>query len=709
MDNGDYWSATWQPVKNPLDDYKCRHGPSYTKIMAKKNGIESEILYFTPLEDNCELWVLKLRNDGSETRRLKTFSYVEYSFPHALADITNLDWTNQIMRGIEEDGVLYMISHGTDSKFYHASSETIAGFDTDRSAFIGPYRDLGNPQVLEEGESKESEAPNGNIIGSISHEVELDPGEERRIVHVLGDEYADNSRPILSKYRSLEKVDAEFERLQDNWREYFEKLQVDTPDEEMNAMLNRWNPIQCRTTLYWSRSASLYQTGTSRGMGTRDSSQDTFGVVHAASRSAKKKLEMLWELQFEDGHTWHQIYPLTGEGGPGLAAEEPEKPQWFSDDPLWLILGTCNYMKETGDTGFLEKRIPYQDAEPEPVWNHMRRAIDFTDTHRGVYEIPRIGYSDWNDTLNLDHGSGKAASVWTGMMFSHVLREMEKICRRIGKEKKVQRYGELRREMKNIINEHCWDGGWYMRAFDDKGRPIGTSKERYQKISLNPQTWSVISGVAEEGRGETAMEKAHEKLNTRFGFALMHPPYEGEDERIGGTTTFLPGAKENGGIFCHAHTWSMVAAAKLGWGNRAYQYYRQLLPLAYNDECDLRRTEPYVYCQNILGPEHPDFGRAANSWLSGTASWSYVAGTQWILGIRPDFDGLRIDPCIPPKWSGYKVIRKFRGSRYDVEVKNPEGVAKGIESISVDGEELDGELVPAFEDGNKHKVRAVLG
>lgn len=709
MESGEYWSATWQPVKKDLDDYECRHGPSYTRIMGRYDDVESEVLYFTPLNDNCELWVLTLKNKGEETRELKTFSYAEYSFPQALSDLTNLDWTNQIMSGEEKNEILYMVSHATDSKFYHASSEPTSGFDTDRSSFIGAYKDLSKPRVVEEGKSEDSEASNENVIASLSHEITLDPGEEKKIVHILGDEYADDSESIIKKYRNLEKVDEAFEELRKNWEEYFDSLQVETPDEKMNAMLNRWNPIQCRTTLYWSRTASLYQTGTSRGMGTRDSSQDTLGVVHASPEGSKKNLKMLWKLQFEDGHTWHQVYPTTGEGGPGLAEEEPENPQWFSDDPLWLILGTCHYVKETGDTDFLDVEIPYQDAEAESVWKHMKRAIDFTDSNRGLHGLPRIGYSDWNDTLNIDHGSGKAASILTGMMFSYVLEEMADLSEWIGKENMAVRYRNMQSEMEEIINEYGWDGEWYLRAYDDKGRPIGTRKEKYQKISLNPQTWAAISEVAPEERKKKAMEKAHEKLNTRFGFALMHPPYEGEDERIGGTTTFLPGAKENGGIFCHAHAWSIVAAAKMDQGKKAYQYYKQFLPLNYNDEAELRKTEPYVYCQNILGPEHPGFGKAANSWLTGTASWAYVAGTQWILGVRPQYDGLKIDPCIPSDWSGFEMKREFREAQYEIEVRNPEKVTHGVKFVKVDGKEIKGNVVPSFEDGKRHRVQVTLG
>jgi cellobiose phosphorylase len=401
-------------------------------------------------------------------------------------------------------------------------------------------------------------------------------------------------------------------------------------------------------------------------------------------------------LQFLDGHTWHQFFPLTGEGGPGLAAEFPDWPQWFSDDHLWLVQAVCAYLRETGDYGYLDHRVAYCDGEAETVWAHMLRAVAFTRDHRGPHGLPRAGFADWDDTLNVDHGSGKAESVWCGMQFCRTLLDLAELTDHLGNDEDARRFRAWHAEMAAALNEHAWDGGWYARAFDDEGRPIGVAAETVHQINLNPQTWSVLGEVAPAERAERAMHAAHDLLNTPYGLALLRPPYDGGDERVRGTSTFPPGAKENGGIFCHANTWAIIAAARLGWPDRAYAYYRQILPLARVDT-DRFRVEPYVYCQNICGPAHPSFGMGRNAWLTGTASWTYVAGTQWILGIRPTHAGLRIAPAIPADWSGFTATRKFRNTWYEITVRR-EGPG-GEVALTVDGTPCPSDVVPLPESG----------
>ncbi|MCD6247882.1 MAG: glycosyl transferase family 36 [Hadesarchaea archaeon] len=710
METGDFWSPTWQPVKRSLDSYECHHGAGYTKIKSTYRGIESEVLYFVPPDAPCELWVLSLRNLENRPQKLRTFTYAEFSLPDAVTDQTNLDWGGQIARAEMRDGVIWVVSQAMPIDYFFASSVREVGFDTDRETFVGSYRDLSNPVVVERGEPSNSLASRGNVIGSLCHEIDMHPNAERRIVFILGSkEEGTDPGSIIGRYKSIAAVNKAFRELRNDWISYLNTLSVETPDSQMNAMLNVWNPIQCRATLYWSRFVSGYETGLGRGMGTRDSSQDTLGVAHSAPEHVRKTLEMLWKLQFLDGHAWHLVYPLTGEGASGLAAEKPDYPQWFSDDHLWLIFGTCNYLRETGDLDFLDLKVPYQDGSSESIWDHIGRAVKFTDTHRGIYGLPRIGFSDWNDTLQPDRGSGKAASVWTAMFFCRVMSDLSELCKYAGHDKEAKRYQDLREDMSARINKYAWDGAWYVRAYDDEGKVIGSHRETYQQISLNTQTWAVISGVAPPERAKIAMESAHRRLNTKYGFALMAPAYREYDPRIGGTTTYPPGAKENGGIFCHAHAWAIIAAAMLGWGDRAYTYYRQILPLVRNDDADLYGAEPYVYCQNILGPEHPGFGRGFNSWLTGTATWSYVAATQYILGVRPSHEGLVVDPCIPKGWSGFRVTRCFRGATYDIEVRNPDGVSRGVRSVTVDGKPLEGNVLPIFDDGKVHKVVVIMG
>jgi cellobiose phosphorylase len=396
-------------------------------------------------------------------------------------------------------------------------------------------------------------------------------------------------------------------------------------------------------------------------------------------------------MQFADGHTWHQFFPLTGEGGPGLAAEFPDWPQWFSDDHLWLVISVCAYLRETGDYAYLDQHVSYQDGGEDTIWGHLMRAVEFTLAHRGPHGLPRAGFADWDDTHNIDHGSGLAESVWCGMQFCRAMLDLAELAAHLGRGEDEARFRARHAEMAGAINTHAWDGAWYARSYDDAGAPIGVSSETVHRINLNPQTWAVFADVAPPERAEQAMRAVHEHLNTPYGVALMWPPYDGYDPRVRGTSTFPPGAKENGGIFCHANPWAIIAAARLGWYDQAYAYYRQILPLARTD-ADRFKVEPYVYCQNICGPAHPQYGMGRNAWLTGTASWTYVAATQWLLGIRPTHSGLQIAPAIPTAWPGYTASRRFRGTRYDITVRR-EGPGAAV-SLRVDGEPIPGDLVP---------------
>jgi cellobiose phosphorylase len=696
QETGEFWSPTWQPVRKDLDSYECRHGTAYTKIASERSGIASELLYFvppTPKDETCpcELWVFTVRNVSGRDRHLRSFSYVEFSFRDAFNDMHNLDWSQHIVQSRCEAGTIRAKTVFEQTTTFFSSSVEPYGFDCDREIFVGRLRDLASPAAVLTGEPSNQSSPRGNSIGSLSHDLVLAPGEERQIVFVLGiTDEPDRIDAVVEAYRDPTRVRSSLAALKADWDEYLSHLTVETPDPQTNAMLNFWNQVQCRTTLYWSRFVSAYETGLGRGMGTRDSGQDTLGTMHAVPEHARRMLTKIWELQFEDGHTWHQFFPLTGEGGPGHADEFPSWPQWFSDDHLWLIISVCAYLRETGDFAYLDQKVPYVEKGEDTIWGHMLRAIQFTLEHRGPHGLPRIGFADWDDTHNIDRGSGEAESVFVAMQFCRALLDLAELCDYVGRPEGV-RFRALHREMAEAVNECAWDGEWYARSFDDEGRPLGVSSEENQKISLNPQSWSVLGEVAPSDRAEKAMKSMHEKLNSEFGIALLWPPYERGSERVRGTTTFPPGAKENGGIFCHANTWAIVAAAMLGWGDRAFQYYRQILPLE-RDDADRFMVEPYVYCQNICGPTHPQFGMGRNAWLTGTASWTYVAGTQWILGIRPSYDGLRVAPVIPIGWPGFKARRVFRGVTFDITVKRA-GKGNSV-SMVVDGESVDGDVAP---------------
>ena len=712
QETGNYWSPTAAPVKRDPDGYECRHGTAYTKIATTYEGIAAEVLYFVPLSSidepaPCELWVLRVRNLGSAPRRLRSFSYAEFSFADAFNDATNLDWAQHIVFSACKEGVIRVGTKFQPLTFFFASSETPAGYTCDREDFVGRGRDLADPIVVETGVPSNAPSPRGNSVGSLCHDIVLDPGQERQVVYIMGatERPAEIGR-VVERFSDPGEVASAFTALRDDWTTYLSRFTVETPDADTNAMLNFWNQVQCRTTLYWSRFVSGYETGLGRGMGTRDSGQDTLGTMHTVPDRARRMLTRIWEMQFADGHTWHQFFPLTGEGGPGLAAEYPDWPQWFSDDHLWLIISVCAYLRETGDFAYLEQKVPYVDHAEEPVWEHVLRAVDFTLSHRGPHGLPRSGFSDWNDTLNVDHGSGKAESVWTAMQFCRAMLDMAELCEKLGRLDEARRFADLHASMAAAINEHAWDGAWYMRSFDDDGLPIGVDGAAHHAIDLITQSWSVMGEVAPRERAERAMTSADEKLNTELGLALLWPPYDGFDGRVCGTSTFVPGAKENGGIFCHANTWSIVAAAMLGHGDDAYRYYRQILPLS-SPDAEVYKAEPYVYPQNICGPAHPSFGLARNAWLTGTAAWTYVAATQWILGIRPTYDGLRVAPALPSSWHGFKAHREFRGTSYEIAVRR-EGPGNAV-TLVVDGVAIDGDVVPLPNPGTSAvEVEAIL-
>jgi len=705
QETGAFWSPTWQPVRRPLDAYECRHGAGYTRIAGELDAIAAELLYFVPPAAPCELWRLRLRNAGVRPRRLRSFSYVELSYPDALADQQNLDWAQHIFRTRHEDGTLLACTEfRPDTTFFSSSAEPV-GFDADRERFVGRWRDLADPIAVELGEPSNEDSPRGNGIGSLCHELELAPGEEREIVYVLGIAGdADGAARAVAAYREPGAVDAAFAALRADWDAYLARFVVATPDPAFDAMVDGWNPIQCRTTLHWSRFASAYETGLGRGMGTRDSAQDTLGTVHAAPERAHETLTRLWRLQFLDGHAWHQFFPLTGEGSVGHAAERPAWPQWFCDDHLWLVIATCAYLRETGHAAYLEQRVPYEDGVEETIWEHMLRAIEFTRAHRGPHGLPRIGFADWDDTLNLDHGSGRAESVWCAMQLCRALLDLAELAGELGRE--AEGFRALARETAAAVEEHCWDGAWYARAFDDDGRPVGVAAEERHRINMNPQTWCVIGETAPSERAERALRSMEEHLGTELGIALLDPPYDGGDERVAGTATYPPGAKENGGIFCHANAWAVVAAAKHGWNDAAYDWYRRILPLL-RDDSDRYLVEPYVYCQNVCGPTHPQFGMGRNAWLTGTASWTYVAATQWILGIRPTYRGLRIAPALPSAWDGFTARRLFRGVAYEIAVERA-GPGNAV-SLEVDGVAVAGDVVPLPPPGrDRVSIRATI-
>ena len=547
----------------------------------------------------------------------------------------------------------------------------------------------------------------------------LQPGQSRRLIIQLGQAASlETAQESIARFRQPEQVEASLAELSAFWDAYLDRLQVHTPDAALDSMLNIHNPRQCYTTLTWSRYLSLYQLGLgSRGIGCRDSSQDVLGALASAPQEAKALLQKLLSIQKRDGSAMHQFNPLTMEGSAGDSTEREDRPHYYSDDHLWIILAACAYLKETGDFAFLDEVIPYYDKdkagqalESGSVLEHLQRALGFTRDDVGQHGLPLLGFADWNDTINLPTG---AESLFTANLYGAALQEMialanakpERFSKTVLSTVSCQADYET---MRQRVEQHAWDGEWYVGYFDHDGAPLGSQHNAQGKIQLNGQTWPVLSGFAGPERARQALEAIYRHLNTPKGIKLSTPGFNGFDPAKGGVTTYPPGAKENGGIFLHPNPWAMIAETRLGNGDRAYEYYRQINPAAKNDLIEEFECEPYVYPQNILGDEHPQFGLARNSWLSGTASWSYVAATQYILGLRPDYDGLRIDPCIPSSWDGFTAERVFRGARYHITVRNPNHICRGIPEMIVDGQHIAGNILPPARPGEIHHVEVML-
>jgi len=721
-ESGDFWSLTWQPVLKNLDEYRyeCRHGLGYTKITSLYSGIESEVLYFVPLNENLEICALTLKNKSQRKRNLTVFSYLEFCLWQAVMDMNDFQYTLNIARAGCDNEVIYHttnFSPETGNIFaFFASSEKTSGFDCNREKFIGPYRSESNPLVVEKGKSFNSAASGGNPIASLAVDFELSPDEEKNVVFVLGvSQDRSESDNYIRKYKKKEAVEKELNKLKEYWEEYLTNFSAHTPDDGTNLMVNTWNQYQCRTTFNWSRSASYYEAGIGRGMGFRDSNQDVLGVLHAISGKVRARIKNLAKNQFDNGSSFHQYFPLTGEGDK----------RGYSDDHLWLIISTADYIKETGDLDFLKEEISYAknnvatgfNLRKGTLYEHLKKALDYTLANTGVHGLPLIGFADWNDCLNLGE---KGESVWVAQLWCKACREFIELAQYYnatqnpvaaggGLRDDIEKYSALASKIQQLINNVCWDRDWYIRAFASDGKPVGSSSSKEGKIYLNTQSWAVFSGIAEGKRAARCMDSVRERLNTEHGIMLVAPPYTTYDPGIGAIGTFAPGLKENGGIFCHSNPWAVIAECMLGRGDTAFEYYKKIAPTARNEIADIHKTECYVYSQFITGREHPNFGMARNSWLTGSATWNLIAVTNYILGIRPAYEGLLIDPCIPKSWDGFTVQRRFRGAIYEIDVANEKHVCKGVSSVLIDGKEIASQVIPAFSDGKVHRVKVIMG
>jgi cellobiose phosphorylase len=728
-ESGEFWSPSWQPTRHDLEGYTCRHGMGYTLIGSLTRGIAAQTNYFVPLDENLEIWQLTLTNHRSQRAALSVFSSIEFCLWDAQDDATNFQRNFSIGQVEIEDGVIY---HKTEYRerrdhfAYFACSGKVEAFDTQREAFVGPYRSWDKPLAVECGRLTNSVAHGWAPIGAHQVRAELAPGETREIIFVLG--YHENPRdqkfdppesqilnkrtvkPIIAKYLHSAHVDAAFRDLRRYWKGLLGVLQVDTPDVHTNRMVNIWNAYQCMATFNMSRSASFFESGIGRGLGFRDSNQDLLGFVQMVPARARERILDLAATQLPTGGAYHQYQPLTKRGNNDVGGN-------FNDDPHWLILGVAAYLKETGDWSILDEPVPYdnQPGSEQPLFEHLRRSFQYTLDRLGPHGLPLIGRADWNDCLNLNcfsdtpgqsfqtttNKDGKVAeSVFIAGLFVLAGRELADLTQRRGLSEEAKSYLAQVVTMEDTIRQFGWDGEWFLRAYDDFGRKVGSQECSEGKVFIETQGFCVLAGIGlDDGRAAKSMESVSQYLATEHGIILQQPAYSRYYLELGEISSYPPGYKENAGIFCHNNPWVMIAETRLGNGDRAHDYYSRINPSAREPISDLHRCEPYVYAQMIAGRDAPTYGEAKNSWLTGTAAWNYYAITQWILGIRTSYDGLQISPVIPKRWPGFKATRTFRGVTYYITIERAgEGNRLALE---VDGVPIQGDTVPLPADGRK--------
>jgi cellobiose phosphorylase len=737
-DGESIWSPGWKPCKTELDSYECRHGMNYTIIKGEKNGITASVLYFVPLKTWAEVQKLTLTNNSKKVKKLKVFSFTEWCLWNAASDMENFQRNFSTGEVEIEGSVIY---HKTEYKerrdhyAYYSANVPIQGYDTDRESFFGLYNGFDEPQVVAEGKPKNTEAHGWSPIASHYIEVELKPGESKDFIFVLG--YVENkedekwesknvinkkkAKETIAKFNTSAKVEAALADLRKYWDNLLSIYTVNSGDERIDRMVNIWNQYQCMITFCFSRSASFFESGIGRGMGFRDSNQDLTGFVHQIPERARERIIDIASTQFPDGGCYHQYQPLNKRGNNDIGGG-------FNDDPLWLILGTVSYIKETGDFGILNEKVPFDNdmSVARSLFDHLTVSFDHVVNNLGPHGLPLIGRADWNDCLNLNCFSNdpdesfqttenktegsKAESVMIAGLFVVYGRDYIELCKRLGKDAEATRAQKLVDTMVDVIKKYGWDGEWFIRAYDYYGHKIGSNDNEEAKIFIESQGWCTMAGIGkEEGLCTKALNAVKERLDSKYGIVLNNPAFTRYYIEYGEISSYPAGYKENAGVFCHNNPWIMIGETVVGNGNRAWDYYKKICPSYLEEISDLHKTEPYVYAQMVAGKDAFKPGEAKNSWLTGTASWNFYAVTQYMLGIRPEYDGLLIDPCIPTDWKGFKATRKFRGATYQIEVVNPDRKSKGIKEVTIDGMPYKSNLIPVFGDGKEHKVKVVMG
>ncbi len=736
-DGDTVWSPGWKPVKTELDTYECRHGMSYTKIKGSKNGVSTEVLQFIPLGFWGEIQKVSLKNESDETKKLKLFSFIEWCLWNAEDDMTNFQRNFNTGEVEIEDSVIY---HKTEFKerrnhyAFYSVNEEIQGFDTDRESFIGLYNGFDSPDTVAKGAPGNTVAHGWSPIASHYLEIELQPGEQKDLVFMLGYVEVDpedkweskaviNKNPakaMIEKFDTVAKVDAAYDALRTYWDDLLCTISIESGDDRLDRMVNIWNQYQCMVTFNMSRSASFFESGIGRGMGFRDSNQDLIGFVHQIPERARERIFDIASTQFEDGSCYHQYQPLTKKGNSAIGGD-------FNDDPMWLILSTTAYIKETGDFSLLDEMVPFDNdsSRAKPHFDHLKASFYHVVNNLGPHKLPLIGRADWNDCLNLNcfsddpnesfqtTGNKKgdtAESLMIAGLFVVYGKEFIELCKYVGKDDEAAEAEVHVNAMIEAVKAHGWDGEWYLRAYDYYGKKIGSDENEEGKIFVESQGWCTMAEIGkEEGLVEKSLDSVKEHLDSEYGVVLNYPAFTKYHIEYGEISTYPAGYKENGGIFCHNNPWIMIGETMIGRGDNAYDYYTKIAPSFLEDISELHKVEPYVYCQMIAGKEAFKPGEAKNSWLSGTASWNFYAITQYILGVRPEYDGLRVDPCIPKAWDGFKMQRKFRGATYQLIIKNPDHVSKGVKELIINGERSSSNIIPLLEKGKSHTIEIIMG
>lgn len=719
-DSKDFWSASWQPVGKPLDKYKstCRHGSAYTIITSEYADIQTETLYFVPKGKEFEVWNVKIKNTGKTARRLRAFTYVEFASNwNMLDDSNNLQYTQYIIKTSYANG---FIDHGSNvympeepenftnkdqarHSFIGIVGQPVTGFDSDRDRFIGNYHTYANPISVVNGECQNTVTEGDNGCGTLQVDIDLQPNEEKEFTVVLGIGKAQiEGRRAAELVSTPEKVQAEYQQVVDYWHGRIQGLSAQTPDAAFNSMINMWNPFNNLITYAWSRAASLIYRGERDGMGYRDTIQDMLGIIHNIPDEVVERLELMLTGQNSNGGAMPVVKPF--DHHPGHEAPTPES-DFRSDDCMWLFCTVPTYVKELGDINYYNKILPYSDKDEGTVLDHLRRAIQFNLDRRGKHNLPCGLRADWNDCLVL---GARGETVFVAMQLRYALMVYIDICQRLNKPDEVAWAQQNLNQLTSDIERTAWDGEWYVRAIKEDGYVFGTHKVDEGKIWLNPNSWAVISGQATGEKAEIVMNSIEKYLAIEYGLVLCDPPYEKTEASVIKAPLFIKGMKENAAVFQHTQGWGIMADCILGHGNRAFKNYKHYLPAAYNDSAEKRQIEPYVYAQTTCSTYNMRAGQSRCPWLSGTASWAYFTAAQYILGIRPDYDGLLIDPCIP-QWESFSVTRRFRGKMVNISVKNPNRIEKGVKQITLNGEKIEGNIVPFSKMKGANEVEVIMG